>query len=153
MDSAMRKLRAYVDTECPDQPAYLHSLIKAFTIHQQNHWRIQNVGMEVRGPDDTSRLWICTFCACLKALILFCCVRHISAFFDSTIETELNRLRLLGGSKLWNISAVAMRWSCTWALCWTCMWIRVYVSFQLWSSKLWPCLQCYRTATRQSSKR
>ena len=31
-------LRAYVDSECLDQPAHPHSLIRIFTVRNQNNW-------------------------------------------------------------------------------------------------------------------
>ena len=46
-------LRACAESKGPDQPACLHSLIRAFTVLHQNHWILQNVWIESKGPDDT----------------------------------------------------------------------------------------------------
>ena len=55
---------ANADSEGPDQPAHPHSLIRAFPDHKLNHWIIQNVRRESKGPDDTScKHVICTICA------------------------------------------------------------------------------------------
>ena len=35
-------LWVYADSEGPDQPAHLRSLIRAFTVRKQNHWILQN---------------------------------------------------------------------------------------------------------------
>ena len=63
--------QAYADSEGPDHPAHSRSLIGAIIVHSQNHWILQNVWMESRGPEDILRMrwmaWICAFCACLKA--------------------------------------------------------------------------------------
>ena len=65
-------LRAYADSEGPDHPAHPHSLIRIFTVRQQNHWTLQNVWIESKSPDDTLHMrrmiWICAFCVCSKAL-------------------------------------------------------------------------------------
>ena len=46
-------LRAYADSEGPDQPAHSHSLIRAFVVRKQNHWLLQNVSMESKCLDET----------------------------------------------------------------------------------------------------
>ena len=37
---------------CP--AAQMHSLIRAFTVHYQNHWLVQNVYMESKCPDEAA---------------------------------------------------------------------------------------------------
>ena len=54
--SAKTCLRAYADSEGPDQPAHPRSLIRAFAVRKQNHWIQQNVSMESKGKDDTLRM-------------------------------------------------------------------------------------------------
>ena len=69
-------LQAYVDSEGPDQPAHLHCLIRTLPVHLQNHWILQNVGMESKGPDDTLHICrmicICALCVCSKAFFSWC---------------------------------------------------------------------------------
>ena len=64
--------QAYEDTKDLDQPAHPHSLIRAFPVRQQNHWILQYVWMESKGPNDTlcmhRMIWIFTFCTCSKTL-------------------------------------------------------------------------------------
>ena len=61
-----------MDSEGQDQTAHTRSLIRAFTVRKQNYWIVQNVWIECKGLDDTSRMcrmiWICTLCACSKTL-------------------------------------------------------------------------------------
>ena len=56
-------LQAIADSEGPDQTARMRSLIRAFTVCEQNHWLLQNVWMDSKGSDDTLRMrtmiWIC----------------------------------------------------------------------------------------------
>ena len=67
-------LRAYGDTECPDQSVHSRSLIRAFSVRKQNYWILQNVWMESKGPDVALRMhrmtWSCAICAYLKVLCL-----------------------------------------------------------------------------------
>ena len=51
---------AYANSEGPDQPANLRSLIRAFTVRQQNDRSLPNVLMESEGPDDTLRMRMIT---------------------------------------------------------------------------------------------
>ena len=51
-----RVFPAYADSEDPDQPAHPRSLVRAFTVRQQNHWILQNVWMESEGPGGTLRM-------------------------------------------------------------------------------------------------
>ena len=46
-------LRAYADSEGPDQTAHPRSLIRAFTVRKQNHSILQNVRMENKSLGDT----------------------------------------------------------------------------------------------------
>ena len=49
-------LPAYANSQGPDQPAHLRSLIKAFIVRGQNHWILQNVWIESKGPNDILRM-------------------------------------------------------------------------------------------------
>ena len=72
-----RSLRAYADSEGPDQPAQPqpHSLIRTISVYLQNHWILQNVWIESKGTHDIlcmcRMMWFCLFCTCLNALFLF----------------------------------------------------------------------------------
>ena len=46
-------LRAYADSEGPDNPSHPHGLIRAFAVRCQN----QNVSMESKCPEDTAHAW------------------------------------------------------------------------------------------------
>ena len=46
MHNAKICLRAYVDSNGPDQPEHPRSLIGAFAVLKQNHWILQNVSMD-----------------------------------------------------------------------------------------------------------
>ena len=80
-------LWAYADSEGPDQPAHSRSLIRTFTVHYQNHWILQNVWMESKGPDDTlpmrRMIRICAYWVCLKALfhLTLCMLGNFACFF------------------------------------------------------------------------
>ena len=55
-------LLTYADSEGPDQFVHLHSLIRASTIHLQNHCVLQNVQMETANvQDDQNLLILCMF--------------------------------------------------------------------------------------------
>ena len=64
-------LRAYADSEGPDQPAHPHSLILAFPVRKQNQWIPKNVSVGRKCPYETLHkcrmMLIRTFCACSKA--------------------------------------------------------------------------------------
>ena len=56
-------LRAYEDSENPDQLAHPCSLIWAFAFRKQNHWILLNVSVESKCRME----WICTVCTCSEA--------------------------------------------------------------------------------------
>ena len=57
MGSAIRiRLRAYAESEDPDQSAHSRSLIRAFPVHKKNRWKLQNVWKESKGASDTLSL-------------------------------------------------------------------------------------------------
>ena len=61
-------LRAHADNEGQDQLVHPHSLIRTFIVRLQNHWILQNIWMESKGPGNTLRMrriiWIFAFSAC-----------------------------------------------------------------------------------------
>ena len=74
MDRSMRKSAfLHIRTE----KAHLCSLIRAFIVHRQNYWTLQNACMVSRGPDNTlhmrKMILICAFCEWSKA---FCRLIH-----------------------------------------------------------------------------
>ena len=72
--------RVYANSKCLDQPAHLHSLIRAFIVWQQNHWILQNEKQRpkryfVHGRDDLIlhilHMFEDTFCLTRPNLFLY----------------------------------------------------------------------------------
>ena len=49
-------LRAYANSDGPDEPAHPRSYISAFAVRKSNHRILQNVSVEGKYPDETSQL-------------------------------------------------------------------------------------------------
>ena len=73
-------LRAYADSEGPDQPAHPSSLIRAFTVRLQNHRILKNISIYYKGPYQVVLLrwltWIFIVPICPE-YIFFCGTAHL----------------------------------------------------------------------------
>ena len=99
-------LQGYAESESSDQLAHSRSLIRAFIIHFQNHWILQNEWMKNKRSDD--------ICACAGR----CKSTHFS-WRSQTSKTQYATI-VADRSKYGNAHCFALSFICPWENCKFC---------------------------------